>query len=130
MDLKFIGTPDCSCHYPTMTALLYTPIVLSLVALGAHFLRYGNELGVIVSILLIGLLFLRRAWVARLVQLALVLGTIEWLWTMVTLVQIRAVQSAPATRMVLILGAVALVAFGSALLFQTKHLKRAYRLGE
>ena len=112
-----------------MTALLYIPIVLSLVALGAHFLRYGNELGVIVSIVLIGLLFLRRAWVARLVQVALVLGTIEWLWTMVMLVQIRAVQSAPATRMVLILGAVALVAFGSALLFQTKRLKRAYRLG-
>jgi len=113
-----------------MTALLYIPIVLSLVALGAHFLRYGNDLGVTAAVVLIGLLFLRRAWVARLVQVALVLGTIEWLWTMYTLVQMRAVQGAPATRMVLILGAVALVAFGSALLFQTKRLKRAYRLGE
>ena len=113
-----------------MIALLTIPIVLSLVALGAHFLRYGNELGVLASILLIGLLFLRRAWVARLVQVALVLGALEWLWTMLMLLQIRAVQSAPATRMVLILGAVALVAFGSALLFQTKRLKRAYRLGE
>ncbi len=113
-----------------MTALLYIPVVLSLVALGAHFLRYGNELGVLASILLIGLLFLRRAWVARLVQVALVLGALEWLWTMVMLLQMRTVQSAPATRMVLILGAVALVAFGSALLFQTKRLKRAYRLGE
>jgi hypothetical protein len=112
-----------------MTALSYIPIVLSLVALGAHFLRYGNELGVIASIVLIGLLFLRRAWVARLVQAALVLGTIEWLWTMYTLLQIRTAQGAPATRMALILGAVALVAFGSALLFQTKRLKRAYRLG-
>jgi len=113
-----------------MTALLYIPIVLSLVALGAHFLRYGNDLGVTAAVVLIGLLFLRRAWVARLVQVALVLGTIEWLWTMYTLVQMRAVQGAPATRMVLILGAVALVAFGSALLFQTKRLKRVYRLGE
>ena len=113
-----------------MTALLYIPIVLSLVALGAHFLRFGNELGVIAAIVLIGLLFLRRAWVARLVQVALVLGTIEWLWTMYTLVQIRAAQSAPSTRMVLILGAVALVAFGSALLFQTQRLKRAYKLAE
>jgi hypothetical protein len=109
-----------------MTALSYIPIVLSLVALGAHFLRYGNELGIIASIVLIGLLFLRRAWVARLVQAALVLGAIEWLWTMYTLLQIRTAQGAPATRMVLILGAVALVAFGSALLFQTKRLKRAY----
>lgn len=128
-DLKFIGAPLCSCHYPTMTAFLTIPIVLSLVALGAHFLRFGNELGVIVSILLIGLLFLRRAWVARLVQVALVLGTIEWLWTMYSLLQIRTAQGAPATRMVLILGGVALVAFASALLFQTKRLKRAYRQG-
>lgn len=113
-----------------MTALIYTPIVLSLVALGAHFLRSGKELGVIVSIVLIALLFLRRAWVARLVQVALTLGTIEWLWTMVTLMQIRAAQGAPGTRMVLILMAVALVAFGSALLFQAKRLRRIYRLGE
>ena len=110
-----------------MTALLYIPIVLSLVALGAHFLRFGNEPGVIAAIVLLGLLFLRRAWVARLVQVALVLGTIEWLWTMYTLVQIRTVQSVPATRMVLILGG---VAFGSALLFQTMRLKRAYKLAE
>ena len=113
-----------------MIALLYIPIVLSLVALGAHFLRFGNELGVIAAIVLIGLLFLQRAWVARLVQVALVLGAIEWLWTMYMLVQIRAAQSAPSTRMVLILGAVALVAFGSALLFQTQRLKRAYKLAE
>ncbi|MBT8091351.1 MAG: hypothetical protein KJO01_14185 [Gammaproteobacteria bacterium] len=112
-----------------MTALLYIPVVLSLVVLGAHFLRYGNELGVIAAVVMIGLLFLRRAWVARLVQAALVLGAIEWLWTMYTLVQVRAAQGAPATRMVLILTVVALVAFASALLFQTKRLKRVYGLG-
>lgn len=112
-----------------MTALLYIPVVLSLVVLGAHFLRYGNELGVIAAVVLIGLLFLRRAWVARLMQAALVLGAIEWLWTMYTLVQVRAAQGAPATRMVLILTVVALVAFASALLFQTKRLKRVYGLG-
>jgi hypothetical protein len=112
-----------------MTALLYIPIVLSLVALGAHFLRYGNELGVVAAVVLTGLLFLRRAWVARLVQAALVLGAIEWLWTMYTLLQIRTAQGAPATRMVLILTVVALVALGSALLFQTKRLQRVYGLG-
>lgn len=112
-----------------MIAVLYIPIVLSLVALGAHFLRYGNEPGVIAAIVLLGLLFLRRAWVARLVQVALVLGAFEWLWTMYTLVQLRAAQGAPATRMVLILSGVALLALASALLFQTRRLKRVYRLG-
>jgi hypothetical protein len=43
-DLKFIGTPLDSCHYPTMSELFYI-----LVVLGAYFLRYGNELAERVS---------------------------------------------------------------------------------
>ena len=113
-----------------MTALLYIPIVLSLVVLGAHFLRDGNEWGVFAAIVLLGLLFVRRAWVARLVQAALLLGTMEWLWTMYTLVEIRAAHGAPLARMAVILGVVAGVTFGSALLFGTKRLQRVYKLAE
>ena len=62
--------------------LLYIPVVLSILVLGAHFLRYGSEIGVFAALLLIALLFLRRPWVARLMQAVLVLGTLEWLRTM------------------------------------------------
>jgi len=41
-------------------ALIYIPIVLSLVVLGAHFMRYGNSVGVIGSALLFQLSILRR----------------------------------------------------------------------
>ena len=58
--------------------LLYIPIVLSFVVLGAHFLRYGSDLGVVGAALLMGLLFVRQPWVARLMQVALVLGAIMW----------------------------------------------------
>ena len=34
--------------------LLYIPIVLSFVILGAHFLRYGSDLGVVGAALLMG----------------------------------------------------------------------------
>ena len=112
-----------------MTAvLLYIPIVLSLVVLGAHFLRYGNYIGVAVAMLLIGLLFVRKSWVARLMQVVLVFGALEWLRTMYELAQIRALHGQPYGRMLVILGIVAAVALCSALLFQSATLKKVYGL--
>lgn len=108
--------------------LLYVPVVLSLLVLAAHFMRYGNTPGVVISLALVGLLFLRKAWVARLVQAALVLGALEWVLTLYRLVQMRAAMGEPAARMALILGAVILVTAGSALLFQAPTLKKIYGL--
>ena len=104
--------------------LLYIPIVLSLVVLGAHFMRFGSQLGVAG----LALLFLRRPWVARLAQVALVLGTIEWVHTLYEMVQLRVAFGQPYTRLVVILGTVAAITLCSALLFQAKELKRIYRL--
>ena len=112
----------------TMRALLYIPIVLSLVVLGAHFLRDGFDIGVGVCLMLLGLLFVRRAWAARVIQLALVLGAFEWVLTLYTLAQLRAAHGMPATRMAIILGTVALVTLVSALLFQASALRRIYKL--
>ena len=53
---------------------LYVPIVLSLLVLGAHFLRYGNTIVVISIVALMGLLFVPRWWVARLMQVVFALG--------------------------------------------------------
>ena len=111
-----------------MTFLLYVPVVLSLLMLGAHFLRDQSHIGVAVSLLLVGLLFIRRAWVARLVQVALVLGALEWLHTLYVLAKFRAAMGQPATRMIVILGVVAAVTFCSALLLQSARMKRIYEL--
>ena len=108
--------------------LIYVPVVLSLVVLGAHFMRYGNSIGVFGSLVLIALLIVRRPWVARLMQAVLILGALEWARTLYELVQIRAAQGQPFTRMIVILGVVAAVTFCSALLFQSPALKRIYRL--
>jgi hypothetical protein len=104
-------------------------IVLSLVVLGAHFLRYGNAIGVTASLALIGLLFLRKAWVARLVQATLIVGALEWIHTLYELVQMRMAQGAPVARMAAILGVVIVVTIASALLFQTRTMEQMYRLG-
>ena len=108
--------------------LCFVPIVLSLVVLGAHFLRDGNMPLVAVSMALLGLLFLREVWTARLIQVALVLGALEWLWTLHGLVEVRVALGQPFLRMVLILGIVAAITFASALLFQTQTMKRLYGL--
>lgn len=108
--------------------LTYVPVVLSLVVLGAHFMRYGNPVGVIGSAVLIALLFVRQPWVARLVQMALVLGALEWAHTAYQLTQVRIALDQPFIRMVIILGVVAAVTACSALLFQTQTMKRLYRL--
>ena len=113
----------------SMKTLYLVIIVLSLVVLGAHFLRYGNAIGVTASLALIGLLFLRKAWVARLVQAALIIGALEWIHTLYELVQMRMAQGAPIVRMAAILGVVIVVTIASALLFQTRTMKQMYGLG-
>ncbi len=107
---------------------LYIPIVLSLVVLGAHFMRYGNFIGVAAVVVLLGLLFVRRPFVARVLQLALIVGAAEWGYTLYRLAKFRAAMELPSTRMVLILGAVAAVTFFSALLFETAILRKTYGL--
>jgi hypothetical protein len=109
-------------------AISYVPIVLSLLVLGAHFLRDGNSLGVLAAALLVLVLFVRRPWAARLVQVTLVLGTIEWVHTLYAMTQLRMAFGQPYTRLVLILAAVIAVSLASALLFQSKELKKIYRL--
>jgi hypothetical protein len=108
--------------------LLYIPVVLSLIILGAHFMRYGNAVGVVGALVLIALLIVRRPWVARLLQVVLILGALEWVHTIYELVQVRAAHGQPFTRMTVILGVVAAVTFLSALLFQAPALKKVYRL--
>ncbi len=107
----------------------YILIVLSLVVLGAHFLRDGNTPLVAACLILIGLLPIRHIVVARLVQTALVLGSLEWLWTLYRLLEIRLALGQPYTRMAVILVVVAAITFCSALLFQTRVLRQVYRSG-
>mgnify|MGYP001811622458 FL=1 len=111
-----------------MRVLAYLPVVLSIAVLGAHFMRYGNTIGVIGAVALIALLFIRRPWAARTMQVALVLAALEWLHTLFNLMQVRMALDQPFARMAVILGAVAAVTACSSLLFQLRPLKTDYGL--
>jgi hypothetical protein len=112
-----------------MTVLSFAPIVLSLLLLAAHFLRYGETLAVILALALLGLLFVRKPWVARTIQVALLAATAEWLRTLLQLALERMHAGVPFMRMVVILSAVALLALGGTLVFQTRRIGSIYGLG-
>jgi len=108
-------------------ALYLALVVLSLAVLGAHFLRDGNTPFVAACLILIGLLPVRHIVVARLVQIALVLGAAEWLWTLYRLLEARVALEQPFVRMTVILVVVAAITLCSAWLFQTTALREVYR---
>ncbi len=111
-----------------MTALSYVPIVLSLLLLGAHFLRDDATALVIAALALCALLLVRRPWAARTVQLALVAGSLEWLRTLLVIALQRQHAGLPWLRMAMIIGTVAALALLAAWLFQTARLGRIYGL--
>ena len=111
-----------------MNALALSPVVLSLLLLGAHFYRAGNVVMVALTLVLLGLVGVRRPWAARVVQMALLLGALEWVATLASIVTRRAAAGEPYARTAAILAAVAVVAGGSALLFLTRRMKRRYGL--
>ncbi|MHB1313140.1 MAG: hypothetical protein ACYC3L_14080 [Gemmatimonadaceae bacterium] len=110
-----------------MIALQLTPVVLSLLVLGAHFLRPGNFIMVAVVVIVLGLLAVPRRWAARTVQAALLLAAVEWVRTLVVLYAERVQLGQPALRMCVILGSVALVTALSAAVFRTARLRAWYK---
>jgi hypothetical protein len=106
-----------------VTAWLLAPAGLSLLVLGAHFLRAGRLALVVAVLVLFGLLFVRRPWAGRTVQVALLLGALEWVRTTLVLTGERASMGRPYGRMVVILGAVAAVCAGSAWLLRAERVR-------
>ncbi len=104
--------------------LLLLPAGLSLLVLGAHFLRRMALGPVLICLVLLRLLWVRKTWATRTLQVALVLGAVEWIHTTMTLVPERVAIGEPWQRMATILEAVAWFTFLSALLFELPPLKR------
>ena len=109
-----------------MWFLLLVPVILSLLTLMAHFLREGNmfALGVTLGILIVA--FVPRQWSARVVQVVLVLGALEWVRTIFEMMEKYREDGRDPGRMIKILGTVAAVTAASAVAFHTKPLKRFY----
>ncbi|MDZ7335441.1 MAG: 4Fe-4S binding protein [candidate division KSB1 bacterium] len=110
-----------------MNFVTLLPIILSCLLMAAHFSR-ANQHGLAISCLLLPLLLLvKRRWVARVIQVLLLLGALEWITTTLRIVQMRQAHGVPWMRLVIILGSVALFTALSALVFESRKLKQRYR---
>ncbi|MCW8925478.1 MAG: hypothetical protein OQJ84_04410 [Xanthomonadales bacterium] len=106
------------------------PVFLSFLLLAAHFFRAGQTVMAAIPLLLLIPLASRKIWVPWLIQLALLLGAIEWVRTLYVVAQLRIEYGQPWHRMAIILGAVALFTALSCLVFRSKGLRNRYSEGE
>lgn len=102
------------------------PVIFSLLLLAAHFSRINFLPLAILSLLMIGLLFLRKKWVPRIIQLYLIFGFVEWIRIMFVYINERKLLGDDYQRLAIILVVVALFTLLSGLMFGTKLLKRKY----
>ena len=106
-------------------ALLLLP-ALALLLLGAHFFRAALVPLAVVCLGLIALLFVRARWAGLTLQVALAIGTLEWLRTAWEFASMRAAMGQPYTRLLVILGSVTLVTALAALLLRTSTAREYF----
>lgn len=102
--------------------------LLALLLLAAHFYRADWLALAVLSIALVPLLAVPRWWAARALQVALVLGALEWLRTLAVFAAMRVAAGQPVLRLALILGAVAAITLLAAWTFQHRTLRARFRL--
>ena len=113
-----------------MNALRLLPVILSCGVLGAHFLRAGLIPAVIICGAVPLMLFVRRPWVVRALQIFLVVGALEWVRILVELTRMRQAAGEPWIRLVVILSGVALFTGLSALVFRSRSLRKRYQVDD
>jgi len=111
-----------------MNLLYLAAPAVAFLLLAAHFLRAENMIATAASVLIVSLLFVRRPWAARVLQAALLLGSLEWLLSIIGLVRTRIGLGEPYLRAALILGAVCLLTAIASLVFETRRLRARYGL--
>ena len=101
---------------------------LALLLLGAHFFRAGLVPLAAACAAMLVLLLVRAPWSARVLQGALALGTLEWLRTAWVFAAARAAADLPYTRLLVILGSVALLTALAAWLLRSRVAREHFRV--
>ena len=104
------------------------PVILCFALLAAHFSRAGLFPFVILSLGIPLLLLFRKSWAARIIQVFLLLGALEWIRAMLGYIEIRKTIGDDWGRLAIILITVSLLTALSGLVFRGKLLKKRYHL--
>ena len=111
-----------------MNFIRLLPVFFSFLLISAHFQRAGLSLIALLCLLAPGLLYFTRPWSPRILQILLLLSAVEWVRTLVYLVQLRQNLGMDWTRLAIILGGVSLFTAASALVFQHREIRKKYGL--
>jgi hypothetical protein len=111
-----------------MSFWLLLPVFFSSLLAAAHWLRADLLPLAICCLVMPFLLLFPKQWAARMVQLFLILMSIEWIRTLAAIAKVRAHIGDDWIRMATILAVVALITAASACVFFTKQLKTRYKL--
>ena len=117
-----------NCLLNIMNILRLLPVILAFGLLAAHFSRADMFPAVIASLAIPFLLLIRRAWIARSIQVLLLLGAAEWIRAMFGYINDRKEIGEDWGRLAIILVTVALLTACSTLVFRGKSLKKRYHL--
>lgn len=101
-------------------------VVLSSILIGAHFLRHGNLILMLLCIAMPFLLLSRRRWVLIVMQCLLYGAALLWLFFMRVLVLQRMAEQMRFRGVIVILGSVAIFTLISGLLLNSRVMKERY----
>ena len=104
------------------------PVLFAFGLLAAHFSRAGLFPFVILSLGIPLLLIIRKPWVARTIQIFLLLGAMEWIRAMMGYIEIRKTIGDDWVMLAIILITVSLLTALSGLIFRGKSMKKRYHL--
>lgn len=102
------------------------PFVIAMIILAAHFLRTGALTLTLLCLLFPFLLFIKRSWVITATSLFAYIGGIIWLFVTYELYLARVASGQPWTRMIVILGTVAIFTFAAGMLLKTAAVRKHY----
>jgi len=111
-----------------LNTLRLLPVILAFGLLAAHFSRANMPPAVVVSLITPFLLLIRKPWIARSIQILLLIGALEWIRSMFGYIQVRKEIGEDWGRLAIILLTVALLTACSGLVFRGKSLKKRYQL--
>lgn len=111
-----------------MTILYLMPLTFSILLLTLHFFRGDNLPAMLLSLLLFIVLFIRRPWAARTLQVCLLLGSVEWIRTAISIAIARSDAGELFMRLVTILGCVSLFTVCSLFTLKTSRIRSYFKL--
>ena len=109
-----------------MNFIRLIPVILSFLILGAHFSRDNMTLFMVISLAFPLLLFVKKVWVPKVFQITLILAVLEWLRSLYFYIQAYEQNGKSWTKLLIIIGGVALFTGLSALVFRSKKLRDRY----